>query len=334
MNLLHNARFESWALGVIERVQAGFRVEDSRVELKREWIDSAKAARRLAGHANASRGADILWLVGVDETSGVIGVVPEDLAQWWPGVQAGFDGVTPTMTDLILHVGGKTVCALMFSTVRAPYLVKNPQFGAAPGGSIAFEVPWREGTRVRSANRNDLLRILTSAATLPEVEILDGSLVGVSERDRTTKNVIGINVHLSARLYLTPSGDEPVVIPFHRCRCIVEGAEGEPLFDDFKVTMHRPSSFMGREGSRVDSATMERTSSELIAHGPGRCSLEATASLPAEIPEWLKAETLRISITLSVINAELPAHLKLIGSPAEREGPGQVARWTLSSTSG
>lgn len=43
---------EFWALSIIERVEKGQPVEDSRVELKGDWIDPKKAARRIAGHAN------------------------------------------------------------------------------------------------------------------------------------------------------------------------------------------------------------------------------------------------------------------------------------------
>jgi hypothetical protein len=47
---------EAWALDVIRRVSSGQPHEDFRVELKADWITTEKAARRLAGHANAARG--------------------------------------------------------------------------------------------------------------------------------------------------------------------------------------------------------------------------------------------------------------------------------------
>ena len=63
---------ESWALRVLERVGNRQSVEDSKVELKAKWPDPVKAARRIAGHANAARGESILWLIGADEKQGVI----------------------------------------------------------------------------------------------------------------------------------------------------------------------------------------------------------------------------------------------------------------------
>ena len=59
---------ESWALRVLKDIAEKRRVEDATVELKAEWLEPVKAARRLGGHANAARGANILWLIGVDET--------------------------------------------------------------------------------------------------------------------------------------------------------------------------------------------------------------------------------------------------------------------------
>ena len=124
-SVLSLARAEAWVHSVLERAAAHQRVEDSRVELKRTWIEPAKAARRLAGHANAARGAEVLWLIGVDEDAGLLGVDPTELTVWWSKVHAIFDGVAPSMFDLILHHQGKAFVALIFETVRAPFVVRN-----------------------------------------------------------------------------------------------------------------------------------------------------------------------------------------------------------------
>jgi hypothetical protein len=68
---------ESWALSVIDRVRSGAANEDSRVELKREWIAPDRAARRLAAHANSALGEPILWLIGVDQKSGELVQFPK-----------------------------------------------------------------------------------------------------------------------------------------------------------------------------------------------------------------------------------------------------------------
>jgi hypothetical protein len=70
---------EDWALQIIDQVVNNKPNEDSRIELKTGWIDSKKAARRIAGHANSCQGEPILWLIGVDEKSqSVPGVSPNE----------------------------------------------------------------------------------------------------------------------------------------------------------------------------------------------------------------------------------------------------------------
>ena len=51
---------ETWVLQIVERVESEQPIEDSRIELKSDWIDPAKAARQLAGHANAAHGDTLL----------------------------------------------------------------------------------------------------------------------------------------------------------------------------------------------------------------------------------------------------------------------------------
>src|SRR5262245_65218685 len=91
--LMRARDIEMWALSVIERVELKQPPEDSRVELKTEWIPPSKAARRIAGHANAARGEPILWLIGIDEKQGVQGGAFQELADWWKKVAFEFDGI-------------------------------------------------------------------------------------------------------------------------------------------------------------------------------------------------------------------------------------------------
>jgi hypothetical protein len=165
---IQHHQIEAWALDVIERVDSGASVEDSRVELKAEWPEPQKAARRIAGHANAARGAEILWLIGVDEDRGVVGAEANEFAAWFPQVEAGFDGLAPAHTELHVPTTGQTVVAMLFETERAPFVVKNPAYGRTGGGSVELEVPWRDGTRIRSARRSELVRLLSPLAEQPK----------------------------------------------------------------------------------------------------------------------------------------------------------------------
>jgi hypothetical protein len=163
-------QIERWVLSIVDRVKKNQPIEDFRVELKSDWVDPEKAARRIAGHANAAGGTSILWLIGVDETKGITGARYEDLANWYARVKTHFNGLAPGLTDLNIPIDGKTVVALLFETNRAPFVVKNPAFGKAEGGPVQLEVPWREGTSIRSATRADLLRLLSPLETLSEIE--------------------------------------------------------------------------------------------------------------------------------------------------------------------
>lgn len=92
---IQHHQIEAWALDVVGRVNLGDSVEDSRVELKAAWPDPQKAAGRIAGHANAVRGAEILWLIGVDEARGVVGADTNEMATWFPRVEGKFDSLMP-----------------------------------------------------------------------------------------------------------------------------------------------------------------------------------------------------------------------------------------------
>jgi hypothetical protein len=76
-------QIEAWVLRLVDLVADGKNVEDSRVELKRDWpADPNKVARRLAGHANACGSDVVLWVIGLDETQGVVPITPTDTADW------------------------------------------------------------------------------------------------------------------------------------------------------------------------------------------------------------------------------------------------------------
>jgi hypothetical protein len=50
---------------------------------------------------------------------------------------------------------------LYFEAQQVPYVVKNPVYGKENGGPVKREVPWRDATRVRSANHSDLILLLS-----------------------------------------------------------------------------------------------------------------------------------------------------------------------------
>jgi hypothetical protein len=254
-------------------------VEDFRVELKSAWIADHKAARRIAGHANAASGERILWIVGIDETKGLTGVKPTDFADWWAGVKSRFDGVAPTLTELHLDVKGKAIIALLFQTDRAPFLVNNPA-----GGEISREVPWREGTAVRSATRNDLVKLLSAPALMPHFEILyaDAAIRDVEHNYPQGKTQRVFELH--SQIYVTPVTPDRQVFPFHRAGArLTELSTSKQILAFTNVDMTLPvTAAMQAHGFGTVSTTLHASTSELIIDGPGLFEFRAKVGLKSD----------------------------------------------------
>jgi hypothetical protein len=302
---MRKSELEAWVLSVLDRVASGQPNEDARVELKRDWPEAKKAARRIAGHANAAGGDPILWIIGVDQTAGVTGVNDLDVAGWFSQVKAEFNELAPDLSlDLnVPAAGGKTVVALLFDTDRAPFAVKNPAYGLTDGGPVQLEVPWREGTRIRSATRSDLLRLLSPLEVLPSVEVRQGELKmklpsGEGPRKPTWWVLL--------KLYVVPR-EVPVVIPFHR-------SQGNVRVDTFginaplsNVLLYPANKTFGMMGRRQPSSspTILESDDELIINGPGMLKIEASSQSDRPI-DVLPLDDARVYMELFLAHAERP----------------------------
>jgi len=308
---MRKLQIETWALDIIRRVETGQPHEDFRVELKRTWIPPKKAARRIAGHANAARGEPILWLIGVDECKGVIGANYKDLSDWYQQVKVQFDGVHPTLTDLNIPYNDKTVVALMFETDRAPFVVKNPSFGTR-SHTIGLELPWREGTSTRTATRSELLMLLSPLQTLPLFDIWEGRLAVKKVADPADH----FDWNLTLKLYVVPQNSSRVIIPFYRCTGTFRIRKSTD-----RVRFHSI-----RFSCKQDEAMLKQTRSQLIAEGPGAVSLTAvgkTHMLCEELQEIAKI-SLKIYITESNLPVEIRTRL-VRSEPARHE----LAAWGI-----
>jgi hypothetical protein len=182
-------QIETWVLRLVDTVARGDRIEDSRVELKADWPDPIKAARRIAAHANASGGETVLWVIGLDEAKGVVPITPTNTADWVAQIESQFDQLAPRLIrDLVIPTatgltatGTGTLQALLFEASRRPYVVKNPVRGQANVGPVELEVPWRKGTAVSSAHREDLIRMLTPVRTPVEEHYYKKAKVALAE---------------------------------------------------------------------------------------------------------------------------------------------------------
>jgi hypothetical protein len=300
-------QIEVWCLSIVDRVLAGQPIEDARVEVKAEWPAPDKAARRIAGHANAARGEPVLWVIGLDEKArAVTGAAGPDTATWLPQVFAFFDGVTPDVTHLAVPTdAGGTVVALLVDSGRAPFVVRNAVFGQAGAGPVEREVPWREGTAVRSAKRSELLRVLTPSLALPTVELMNASLRVRYEDDagrilQDTSGATRLAWKAWFDVFLTPVGSERVVLPLHRTRGLLQipFLRGDLYLVNFEI---RP--FEGFKGiAAKPNPFVTVTAGETSIAGPAALSISASRlTKPVEIDPGVD---IRCRLSLSPVGAE------------------------------
>jgi hypothetical protein len=307
---MRKSEIESWTLQIIERVNNHLPNEDSHVELKSDWTEVKTTARQLAGHANAARGEPILWLIGVDEKKGVIGVGAQELANWISSIKSEFDGVAPQLVmDLNIPIDELVIVALYFETDRAPYVVKNPNHGQPSGGNIAWEVPWREGRSTRSARRQDLLRILVPISTLPDAEVLNGQLIQAENRDGEW------NWSLQIHLYLTPFSGLSFAIPFHRCKGwfqVIERTDKIKLENLRLTPPYSNYAFTSSGSSFPDSLTINNTNTELIVQGPGMVNIRGSSQMNVpgfSLPKTVAVVDLELLTTLSDLPVRISSSL-------------------------
>jgi hypothetical protein len=311
---MKSIELESWALRVLDQMEKHSPMEDSRVELKKEWpTDHNKAARRIAGHANAARGENILWLIGVDEKAGAVtGANQQDLATWFPQVKACFESEVPDLQDLNVNFKGKTVVALCFDTSRFPYVVKNPK-----GGEIQFEVPWREGTSVRSATRSDLILMLTPLTPLPKLEVLEAEIYG-----QVVQQGIKPPFVFKASVYIVPMDASALTYPFHKCNAVVRRGN-DTITDIWRIMIDAPAAREEKKHERwaaigqragytalaeprvhVQAAlkTIEGTEDEVVIRGPGKIAIEGVSEGVVH-EDWGE---LNLSVTLTEAKSGMP----------------------------
>lgn len=307
---------EAWAIRVADSVSDGVRVEDDRVECKAQWpSDHQKAARRIAGHANAARGVSILWLVGIDEDGGrVAGTDHVDLDSWWSQVERWFDdGVAPTVRAFYVQVSETAnVAALYFETSRAPYVVKTSL------SAVHREIPYRSATGVRSAFRHEILRMVVPAAHVPTLEILYATL--------------------SFKLIARPDGEEfvqvtgqgdlfidtadRVMLPAHRA---LAWAHVRGLLGDINYPMMLDC----RVSGAIDSHGIYVRPSGIYVNGPGTLPFQFFTGEPAPelFPAIKTADNCTLTLELGVANTDRIATATLESAGAGLTSNPRLVTW-------
>jgi hypothetical protein len=317
---------EAWAHRVMDRVEAGQPNEDARVELKRDWIEGPEMARRLAGHANAARAERVLWLIGVDEKErAVVGVSAKDAATWYPAVTKCFQEVSPGLTDVVVQRG---------ETERAPYLVKNPSFGSQKT-PVEFEVPWREGTRVRTARREDLFRVLIPQTSLPACEVRR-----VSTRAGERDDAPPVESQCVVLLYLVPATMERLYIPFHKCTARLRtGSLDWVSLGSVELEQDRGEPKYG--GAR-QSHSIAASETELVVDGAGGAVLVGAFPLlrkddsaPHGVAATIDFEgSMELELVLGVARSDIAVRVSARLDPTGTEGTGDAGRWLPAGEGG
>jgi hypothetical protein len=323
------SEIEMWVHRIAMQVEKRQHTEDSRVELKAQWPSSAEdAARRIGGHANASHGEPILWVIGLDEDRGVVGAEPQELSDWFAKVKACFDGICPDLRDLNVPIQGKIVVALLFNTERAPYVVRNPAFGKSGAGPVRWEVPWREARSTTTARREHLMRLLAPVTQQPETEPLAIELA-VREELRPSEDPI-LRWYLTGGVYVIPRSQTPIVFPFHRCSLTVKLGEQPPV-EDWELFLLSNTPGWSLSDVALPSTQIEVGSSEVTVFRPGTVTLNIARSETRPMPSaWPQRASgvLRLpaigALTPNVIEFELAA---------VNPKPSDVARWQLHAVS-
>ncbi|MFC0532329.1 hypothetical protein [Phytohabitans kaempferiae] len=192
-------------------------------------------------------------------------------------MSAEFDGESPQMKDVVVDFGGVSVVALALDAERAPFVVKNQVYGQPHGGAVSFEVPWREGTSVRSASRANLLRLLVPQGTLPTIDMIESS--GWLRRRAEGNVSMGFTVTCYA---VVPMGAS-VILPNHQAEAtaFIDGVEGEvDLAVDFLA--QKTSGLIWGRRSEPDSRihTVLQGDEQIIIEGPGFFRWSVHADIP------------------------------------------------------
>ena len=320
---MRDHELEAWTLRVVQQVKAGDSIEDGRVELKADWPkDPYGAARRIAGLANAARSPQVLMVIGLDEKRGVVGAGSTDLATWWPGVKKHFNELAPSLHDLVVPTDGLTVRALLFGGERVPYVVRNPEHGRT-AAVTELEVPWREGTSVRSARRSDLIQVLSPLRRSPEFDVLLGD-VQVHESGENDEWKV------SVRCYLEPPDGERLVIPRYRCSGQLAAPDGQwtlPL----EALRFRPVTTSARV--RDELSTLREGAAQLIVDGPGLVNLEGKAASKSDAFPYGIGDTLLLQVAVGWVGGEVPVPVEVELLHTARNEEGAKSSWSYQRRS-
>lgn len=235
---MRSQRLEVRVNDLVERVLAGGRIEDDRVEAKSIWLEAGqRCARQIAGLANANGGEPVLWIVGLDEDGHrVVDPGDAEAADWWAATKKWFAELAPGLTIQQVPTAAGSVTALEFDSSRAPYLVKT-----SGAGGVDREVPWREGNSTRSAHRSELLRTLVAEVQAPALEPIGAYLRVDLEESGELKFALEASLFVEAF--------EPCRLPKHKWD--IELSAGDQSLRLNRITFEGPQIWVGGDSNSL-----------------------------------------------------------------------------------
>ncbi len=315
-------QLEYRALNLLEALAAGRRLieADAHAAIFPGWPAPApRAARRLAAHANAARGRDVLWLIGVGPDGRGPGGDLRKFDDWLATLLPFFDGLPPRITALKVPLSpaqgkrpAKSVVAVHVETSRVPFVIR-------PGArSKVLEVPWldAETGAVRSAGRLELVKLLTSLQEVPQLEILEADLT-FYKNPHSTYSKTTFRWTLDGALYFVPHGDDRIIFPLHRCRANLSGQD-----NGFAATA-ADCNFTADK----NSPSVRLTESAILLEGLGRVFIYCSGSTNA--PELPLQHSLSFVLDLLAAGSDRAATASTTMRPAQVTEGNQAGRWKL-----
>jgi hypothetical protein len=262
---------EAWVHSVLDALVSGRPVEDSLVELKSIWpTDFASAARRVAGHANSAGGEPIMWIVGADEKARkILGASSIDTATWYAQLKAQFaDEWAPALQIFNIPRDGTVVTAVIFDTDGVPFVVKAPQGRT--------EIPWRDGTGVRSARRSEMFALLAEQAHLPDFQILFAEATAHPTARGTWSWSVWVD------LYVAPRNHSAITFPLHEMQAWIQRADGEERIPIHPIEFRHSVTRRNDLGDSVSAHRIEIDGVQVTVTGPGLIVMQTQSDGPLD----------------------------------------------------
>ncbi len=305
-------RLELAVSEIVDRVvRQRLRVEDDLVECKSVWPEPSDGATQLAGLANRAGGADVMWIVGLNENRHE--VVPfddsADFSQWLAQVASWFDGgVFPgaMCTRLVTEWG--PVVAMKFRTAERPFVI----------GKSATDrwVPFRAGTAIRRASRMDLLHIL-----VPRIDQIryDINAIVVTA---TPNAEDAATAKYSAAIALYLRHCEERVVYFARQDMAFELRLDEHASPVACEIVHRQLWGVAGDLSGQRTVVGSPAGTEVAVHGPGQVRAELVANGPAPVGT---VRTIRLRFTMPTMQNDRALDFDVLLHARER--PAATWHW-------